>query len=306
MRVLVTGATGFLGTALVKQLQARGDSVIAIGSKDADLTLAGSLDRFQDTYDRVYHLAAWTQAGDFCLKHPGEQWLINQQINTNVLDWWQRSAPGAKMIAIGTSCSYDPLLPLVEDNYLKGTPIDSLFTYAHTKRMLLVGLMALRRQFGLRYLCVVPSTIYGPGYHTDGRQMHFIFDLIRKILRGQMYGERVILWGDGHQKRELVFIDDFVSALIRLSETQDNDVVNVGSGEERSIRSFASVIGAQVGYDIGQIEFDTAQYTGAKSKCLDITKLNHLLPDRPRTPLEQGIGVTIDWFRNYALPPQRR
>src|SRR6185436_13243299 len=163
-----------------------------------------------ESYDRIYHLAAWTQAGDFALKHAAEQWVINQKINTNVLYWWHENQPQAKFVSMGTSCSYDPELPLVEENYMKGEPIESLYTYAMTKRMLYQGQRAMNKQYGHTYLTLVPSTLYGPGYHTDGRQMHFIFDLIRKILRGKIYGEKVVLWGDGHQKRELIFIDDFV------------------------------------------------------------------------------------------------
>src|SRR5437879_3962265 len=148
MNVLVTGGTGFLGTALCRRLAADGASVVALGSREADLTQAGSLDRFNDRrYDRVYHLAAWTQAGDFCLRHPGEQWVINQRINTNVLDWWQRHQSQALLVTMGTSCSYAPDLPLAEERYLDGTPIDSLYTYAMTKRMLYVGQLALQKQY---------------------------------------------------------------------------------------------------------------------------------------------------------------
>src|SRR5689334_18349859 len=125
MRNLVTGATGFLGRRLCARLEADGQTVVGIASRQADLRVQGTLDRFSGPFDYVFHLAAWTQAGDFCLKHPAEQWLINQQINTNVLDWWQRMAPEAKLIAMGTSCSYDPQLPLIEENYLAGSPIDS-------------------------------------------------------------------------------------------------------------------------------------------------------------------------------------
>src|SRR5262249_35028438 len=167
MNILVTGATGFLGRVLCSQLEAQGHRLVRLHSKNCDLTGQESLQQFNDQeYDHIYHLAAWTQAGDFCLYHPGEQWIINQQINTHVLAWWHKHQPQAKLICIGSSCSYDPHLPLAEENYLVGTPIDSLFTYAMTKRMLYTGLLALHKQFGLRYLCVVPSTLYGPGYHT--------------------------------------------------------------------------------------------------------------------------------------------
>lgn len=297
MKILITGASGFLGTALCRQLESAGHEIVRLNSKNCDLTQPGSLDVFNDRrYDQIYHLAAWTQAGDFCLHHPGEQWVINQQINTNVLAWWQRSQPQAKLMSIGTSCAYAPDSELVEANYLVGMPIDSLFTYAMTKRMLYVGLLALKKQFGLKHLCVVPSTLYGAGYHTDGRQMHFIFDLIRKILRGKLHGEPVALWGDGHQRRELVFADDFVRILIQLSTRLENDLINIGAGEEFSIREFAQMICGIVGYDFSKIQFDTSKYVGARSKCLSVDKLRQTLPSFPMTTLENGLRQTIQWF----------
>lgn len=297
MKILVTGATGFLGAALTARLEGEGHRVVRLGSRNCDLTKAESLSAFSDVkYDQIYHLAAWTQAGDFCLYHPGEQWIKNQQINTNVLAWWQKSQPQAKLIAMGTSCSYSPQFELTEDKYLDGVPIDSLFTYAMTKRMLYAGLLALSRQFGLKYLCLVPSTLYGPGYHTDGRQMHFIFDLIRKIIRGKLYDEPVVLWGDGRQARELVYVDDFVSAAMQLAAGADNELINIGAGQEYSIRRFAELICREVGYDCQRIQYDASRYVGAKSKCLSVDKLARLLPSFKRTPLEAGLKTTIEWF----------
>lgn len=299
MRILVTGGTGFLGTALVRRLRADGHAITALGSRDTDLTQPEPLTRFaSERFDVIYHLAAWTQAGDFCLHHPGEQWIKNQQINTNVLAWWQHYQPQAKLVAMGTSCSYAPELPLVEEEYLNGSPIESLYTYAMTKRMLLVGLRALAAQFGLRYLYLVPSTLYGPGYHTDGRQMHFIFDLIRKLLVAQAGGPPAVLWGDGYQKRELIFVDDFVNATVRLTAIVENDIINVGSGEEHTIRDFADAICTIVRYDSEKVKYDSSKYVGARSKVLDVSKLARLLPDRHLTPLHIGLRTTIDWFRD--------
>lgn len=297
MTVFITGAGGYLGTALRRALDERGIAYVAPRSSECDLTLQSALAPYGSTkFSAIFHLAAWTQAGDFCLRHPGEQWIINQQINTNVLAWWQARQPSAKLIFMGTSCAYAPGSALVEENYMSGEPIDSLYTYAMTKRMLLQGARALERQFGLRWLCTVPSTLYGPGYHTDGRQMHFIFDLIRKIIRGKEYGEPVVLWGDGHQTREVVYTDDFVDALLTLERRVDNDLVNIGAGEEFSIREFACRICEMVGYDFDLIEFDTSRYTGAKAKSLATGKLQKLLPDFRPTPLQEGLAGTIRWF----------
>jgi len=297
LNILVTGASGFLGTALCRTLEAAGHSLVRHSSREGDLTKQGSLDRHaSQIFDLIYHLAAWTQAGDFCLRHPGEQWVINQQLNTNVLAWWAERQPRAKLVFMGTSCAYAPGNDLVEEKYMDGEPIDSLYTYAMTKRMLLQGARALNKQFGLRYLCVVPSTLYGPGYHTDGRQMHFIFDLIRKIIRGKELGEPVVLWGDGRQKREVVLLDDFIRALLELAGRVDNDLVNIGAGEEHTIREFAAQICRIVGYPAERIQYDTGRYVGATSKCLSIARLRGLMPAYSVTPLEKGLRETIAWF----------
>lgn len=302
MKALVTGSSGFLGSHLCAALDARGDSIIRLNSKNCDLTKQESLGAFSDArYDTIYHLAAWTQAGDFCLRHPGEQWVINQRINTNVLAWWAECQPQAKLVFMGTSCAYAPEGDLVETSYMDGEPIDSLYTYAMTKRMLYQGARALNLQYGLRYLCTVPSTLYGPGYHTDARQMHFIFDLIRKILRGKALGEPVVLWGNGHQKREIVYVTDFVNVLLWLSDHVENDIFNIGAGTEFSIREFASSICSLVGYAEQNIVYDETRYVGAKSKCLSIEKLKSTLPEYKLTSLSEGLSQTIDWFNSNDI-----
>ncbi len=297
MKILVTGSRGFLGRFLCQRLEELGYEVIGVHTSNCDLRQEASLHQFDHLrVDQIFHLASWTQAGDFCLFHPGEQWIINQKINTNVLSWWQAKQPQAKMICMGTSCAYDPELPLKEDYYLQGKPIDSLLTYAMGKRMLLVGLMALHQQYGLDYLYVIPSTLYGPGYHTDGRQMHFIFDLMRKILRGKLYGEKVELWGDGEQKRELIHIRDFVEVLLNLNQREKNTLVNLGVGKDYSIKEFAKKICQHVEYPFEGIMYNTDKFVGARSKLLSIDRLNERLPFYQPIGLEKGIAETIDWM----------
>lgn len=301
MNILVTGATGFLGRHLCRELEARGHILSPLSSTDCDLTRSDSLDQFsRQRFDQIFHLATWTEAGDFCLRHAGEQWLINQQINTNTLAWWQARQPQAKLICIGSSCAYAPGDELTEENYLHGLPIDSLFSYAMTKRMLYVGLHALQNQFGMRYLCLVPATLYGPRFHTDGRQRHFIFDLIHKIVRGKLFDEPVVLWGDGYQKRELLFAEDFICIGLQLIDICENDLINVSQNTEFTIREFAQRICAHVGYDFQAIRFDTTRYTGATSKCLRNDMLRRILPDVTFTPIEDGLRQTIDWYYAHA------
>ncbi|PIS00653.1 MAG: GDP-fucose synthetase [Chlamydiae bacterium CG10_big_fil_rev_8_21_14_0_10_35_9] len=296
MKVFVTGANGFLGKFLTHSLKKKGYDVHGISSKDCDLTKTEDLFSITESYDQIFHLAAWTQAGDFCLYHPAEQWVINQKINTHVLDWWHERQPQAKLICMGTSCSYDPKMPLTEKNYMQGEPIDSLYTYAMTKRMLLCGLKAMQKQYGHNYLYVIPSTLYGPSYHLDGRQMHFIFDLIRKVIRGHLYNEPVVLWGDGEQKREIIHVEDFVAILINLSQSISNDEVNIGSGKDYSIREFAGKICQHVGFNFEKIQFDTTKYVGARSKILSVEKLTNLYKNIPMKPIDQGLKEVIDWF----------
>jgi len=309
MAVLITGASGFLGTSLARHLRERGNEVVSLSSADADLRDPRSLSKYSgQKYDRIYHLAAWTQAGDFCLFHPGEQWLINQQINTSVLRWWAEEQPQAKLISIGTSCAYQEGRDLKEEYYLTGEPIADLYTYAMTKRMLYIGQQSLARQFGLKYLTVVPSTLYGPDYHVGAKQMHFIFDLAWKFLANKHYGDEIVLWGDGYQRRELVFVDDFVADLLLLDEKVENDIVNIGAGQDFSIREFAGVLCELLGIDPGSIRYDINRYVGAKEKYLNTEKEAALLGELKRIPLAQGLERTLVWLepRFLELTGQRK
>lgn len=310
-KVLVTGSSGFVGKRLVQKLQQDNIEVLALSSSTADLTRDDSLAKAvpdPGSFDHIFHLAAWTQAGTFCDTHRGVQWVVNQQINTNMLAFWQQYAPQAKMIAFGTSVSYASENDLTESKYMSGQPYDKFYAYAMCKRMLLVGLECLQRQYGMDYLYLIPSTLYGPDYHTDGRQLHFIYDLIRKISRGQKFGEPVTLWGDGEQRRELVYVDDFVNVMLALNEKTKNDIFNIGGGHDYSIKEFAAEICRQTGYDFNKITYDTSQYVGAKSKILEVAKYREVLgSSHMNTSLAEGLEKTIAWVdANYVTPAQHR
>lgn len=307
-KVLITGSSGFLGKNLIKRFETDGIEYLALNSRNCDLTKDDSLEKAVSdpaSFDHIFHLAAWTQAGTFCDTHRGIQWIVNQQINTNVLAWWQKHAPQAKLIAFGTSVSYTTEEGLSEEKYMDGIPTDKFYAYAMCKRMLLVGLECLHSQYGMNYLYVVPSTLYGRGYHMDSRQMHFIYDLIRKILRGKMYGEQVTLWGDGEQRRELIYVNDFIEKLLALNKIAQNEIFNLASGDDHSIKDFAKIICNATGYDFNKIQYDITQYVGAKSKVLSMDKFNTVVGRLPETSLRVGIERTIDWFmenREKLLP----
>jgi len=300
MKVLVTGGTGFLGRHLVPDLQRQGAEVTVINSRNCNLTEKQNLLQFSEAkFDRIYHLAAWTKAGDFCLYHKGEQWIINQQINTNVLWFWREFQPTAVMISMGTGCAYPPALELKEENYLVGEPDQDLYTYAMTKRMLYVGQMALNHQYGMQYRHLMPSTLFGPRF--DRADTHFIFDLIKKIVAGQREGKPVALWGTGEQIRELIYIDDAIKLINLAVEHCPNDILNLGSGQGHSIRQYAEMICEIVGFDPAKILYDTAKWSGVSKKVFNTDKIKRLFDFR-FTDIRVALGETIRYYQ--SLPPE--
>jgi len=299
--VIVTGASGFMGRALVSRLGELGVDCVGLSSRDADLLDPRSLDRYDHTkYDHIFHLAAWYEVGDPSLHHLGQQWLNNQQINTTVLGWWQAHQPQAKLVSIGTSAAYEDGGDYREENYLKGDPIQSLYTYAMSKRMLLTGQMNMGQEYGLKWLSVIASTVYGPGPNTSGRQLQFIFDITRKILDYKYNNEAIALWGDGYQRRELVHVSDFVNEMLELSNLDENTVVNIGEGNDHTIREFAEILCEAAEVDPAVIQYDTSMNSGSKSKRLNAEKLERLLPGKSRIPLRDGLfELVLDMEQAY-------
>jgi GDP-L-fucose synthase len=296
MRVLVTGGGGFVGRHLVAALRRDGAEVDAPSSSEVDLTRDDGLRALAGArYDRVVHLAAWTRAGRFCQERGGDQWVVNQRINTNVLAWWQAAQPQAKLVGFGTSASYAGSGVHREEDYLDGVPPAAYLAYAMTKRMLLAGMMELGRQHGLRWVYAVPSTVYGADYHTDGRELHFVYDLARKIVRGRDLGEEVVLWGDGTQRRELVHVRDVVADVTALADRVDGEVVNLGAGEDHSIHEIAALLCEIAGLPFERVRFDPQGFVGARAKVLSTERLEALLGPRERVPLREGLAEVVEW-----------
>mgnify|MGYP006403422999 FL=1 len=276
---LVTGATGFLGIHLVKKLKNKGFKVYISNTKIANLEkIENLIQEFSSIkFDYIFHLAAVTKAGDYCLKHPGDQWLSNQIINTNILAYWKEKQPQAKMVCMGTSCSYSPGRLMSEENYLLGEPETSLYTYAMTKRMLLVGLQSLQKEYGLKWLYFIPSTLYGPQFELNDN--HFIFDFIRNCYNAKHKDEPFVVWGDGEQRRELIYVEDAVDAMMNLL-SEENQIFNLGSGQDYTINEFAQKVCEIYEYDINLIKHDMTKYIGVREKKIDTTKVMSYLNEK--------------------------
>jgi len=294
MNCLVTGATGFLGRHLTKTLLAQNFEVVISNTQTNSLEHVGNLTHLQYKFDYIFHLAAVTKAGNYCLTHQGDQWISNQKINTTILDYWKNHQPQAKMICMGTSCSYSPDLPMREENYLKGEPEEGLYTYAMTKRMLLTGLRSIGKQYNLKWLYFIPSTLYGPNFELDDN--HFIFDLIRNCYNAEHKGTPFSIWGDGTQRRELVYVEDAVRFILNLLN-EENQIFNIASGKDHSINEFAKKVCDIFHYDYNKVERDLSKYVGVKEKKIDVKKTMKALSGKCfSTPLEEGLRRTVEYY----------
>jgi GDP-L-fucose synthase len=295
-KILVTGASGFLGKHLVNRLNKLGCEVYTSNTKIGNLNNLQNLTCFSGVkFDYIFHLAVVTRGGDYCLTHQATQWIENQTINTNMLKYWVETQPQAKMICMGTSCSYSPDIYMTEDNYLIGIPETSLYSYAMTKRMLLNGLQSIEQQYGLKWLYFIPSTLYGPGFQLDDN--HFIFDFIRNCYNAKYHNQDFIVWGDGEQRRELIYVSDAIDAMLNLLDNE-NQVFNLGSGDDNSINEFAKIVSDCYGYDHTLIKHDMNKYIGVKQKKIDTRKVLKFLNNQSylKTDLKTGIEICVKDF----------
>ena len=164
-----------------------------------------------------------------------------------------------------------------------------------TKRMLLVGLESIQKQYGLKWLYFIPSTLYGPDFELDDN--HFIFDFIRNCYNAKYNNDDFVLWGDGQQRRELIYVNDAIDAIINLLR-EENKTFNLGSGQDNSINEFAQIVCNVYDYDFSLVKHDLSKYVGVKEKKICTKKTTKFLKgeDFIKTSLDKGIRNSVEYF----------
>ena len=260
---LVTGATGFLGKAL-KKLNKEGHKVFDSSTSIANLYDIKNLLIYKKVnFDFIFHTAAVTYPGKKINDLNIKQWVNNQLINTNIINFWYRYQPNAKFITFGTSAMYSQKKEMIEKNCLLDKPEKQYYIYGITKRMLLEGLIATSDLKNMKYIFYIPTIIYGPNFKLDDG--HFIYDLIRKIYAGKKFGKDVILWGDGNQERDLIYIDDAVNSIYS-NLNLNNEIINLGRNHSSKIVEYAKIISDYLNYDYNLIKFDKDRDIGVKKE----------------------------------------
>jgi GDP-L-fucose synthase len=305
VRILVTGGGGFLGGHLTERLGQDGHDVFAARSADYDLTRMEDAARMFDDAgaELVFHLAAEVGGIGANRANPGRYWYANLMMGAHVLEQARVHDTG-KLVLVGTVCSYPKLAPIPfrEETLWDGYPEETNAPYGVAKKALLVGAQAYREQYGLDAVYLVPVNLYGPGDNFHPTNAHVIPDLIRKMVDAQEEGsEEIVLWGDGSPTREFLYVDDCVEALSLAAERYDGaDPVNVGTGEEISIRELAELLQELTGF-AGEIAWDTSKPNGQPRRRLDTSRAERLFGFRARVSLREGIERTVAWYRSARV-----
>jgi GDP-L-fucose synthase len=309
-RVLVTGGAGFLGSFVVEKLRDRGAREVFVPrSKQYDLVQMEAVERvYADARpDVVIHLAARVGGIGANRANPGRFFYDNLMMGVQMMEVGRRVGI-EKFVAVGTICSYPKFtpVPFKEEDLWNGYPEETNAPYGLAKKMLLVQSQAYRQQYGFNSIVLFPVNLYGPRDNFDLETSHVIPALIRKCVEAKVRGEATItVWGTGTPTREFLYVEDAAEGILLAAERYDKpDPVNVGAGFEISIKDVVRLIARHTGFT-GEIRWDTSKPNGQPRRCLDVSRAEREFGFRARTPLEEGLIRTIEWYLAHRAPAAR-
>ena len=304
-RLVVSGGGGFLGSFVVEKLRAAGcGEIIVPRSAQYDLReKSEALRLYKDARPDIFiHLAAVVGGIGANRTNPGRFFYENAAMGLNAIEV-ARIAGIEKFVCAGTICSYPKFtaVPFREEDFWNGYPEETNAPYGLAKKMLLVQLQAYRQQYGMNGIYLTPVNLYGPRDNFDLETSHVIPALIRKCWEAkQARAPEVLAWGTGSATREFLYVEDAAEAIVLATEKYNKpDLVNLGCGEEISVRDLLEQIRSLVGYE-GTIRWDATKPDGQPRRCLDTSRAVAEFGWRAKTPLREGLRETIQWFESNA------
>ena len=300
MKILVAGGTGLAGSAIMRELERVNKKVIGISSKDINLLdRAKTFSYIKDLGPAVIIDAAAKVGGVGSNNaYPVEFLTQNLQIQSNLMDA-AHEAKVEKFLFLGSSCIYprNCSQPIKEDYLLTGELEQTNSAYAVAKIAGIELIKSYRKEYGHSWISVMPTNLYGPNDNFDLENSHVLPALIRKFVEAKRNNSpEVVLWGSGTPLREFLHVDDLAKAiLVCLEKYDDSQQINIGSGDEISIKDLAFKIANLTGFT-GSIVWDANRPDGTPRKVLDSTKINNL-GWKPSISLDQGIAATVEWYQ---------
>ena len=299
--IFVAGHRGLVGSAIVRRLERAGHTNLLLRTRqELDLTRQDAVDAFFAEQRPAYVFLAAARVGGIHANdtYPADFIRDNLQIQTNIIDAaWRHGA--AKLLFLGSSCIYPKHAPqpMPEDCLLTGPLEPTNEWYAVAKIAGIKMCQAYRRQYGFNAISLMPTNLYGPGDNFDLQTSHVLPALIRKFHEAKTSGaDHVTMWGTGTPRREFLHVDDLADACLFLMQRyEDERIVNVGVGDDITIRELAALVAEVVGFT-GEIRNDTSKPDGTPRKLLDVSRL-HALGWRAGIGLREGITETYAAFR---------
>jgi GDP-L-fucose synthase len=304
-KIFVAGHRGMVGGALIRQLESEGFSNLLVRDRSKlDLRDEDAVSRFFAEQKPGLVILAGAKVGGIKANYnfPVEFLLENLRIQNNVIHAAYENG-ARKLLFLGSSCIYPKFAPqpIPETALLSGPLEPTNEPYAIAKIAGIKLCQAYVREYGANFISAMPTNLYGPNDNFDLETSHVLAALLRKAHEAKMRkGRKLTVWGSGEPRREFLHVDDLASACLLLLEKYDSpEIINVGYGEDISIRELAELICEVVGFD-GDLAWDTTKPDGTPRKLLDVTKLR-ALGWKPSIPLRDGIARTYEWFlANYA------